>query len=371
MIYLDNAATTAPRREAIEAMWPYLTSGFGNPSSRHRVGAEAAAGLKAARKSVAESLGARASEIIFTSGGTEADNLAIKGMALANPRGKHIVTTRLEHAAVLESVDYLVRFHDFEVSFAEPDEFGRITPAALEAVLRPDTTLVSIHFANNEIGTIQPIRELASDVPFHTDAVQAAGWVDINVRELGIDALSLSGHKLGAPKGIGVLWVRGPVALEPVLHGGGQERGARSGTENVAGAVALATALRLSLHDDHLRTTQLRDKFVHTVLNSVPGARLTGHPTERVPGSASFVFEGVGGEAVLLELEERGIMCSSGSACDADSEDASPVLLAIGIPEDLARTAVRFTFSPSTTEEEASAAARAVVDTVAAVRGLG
>ncbi|MHA2788226.1 cysteine desulfurase family protein [Corynebacterium sp. S7] len=370
MIYLDNAATTAPRREAIEAMWPYLTSDFGNPSSQHRVGHAAAEGLKAARKSVAESLGARASEIIFTSGGTEADNLAIKGIALANPRGKHIVTTRLEHAAVLESVDYLVRFHGFEVSFAEPDEFGRITPAALQAVLREDTTLVSIHFANNEIGTIQPIRELVSGVPFHTDAVQAAG-LNLNVRELGVDALSLSGHKLGAPKGTGVLWVRGSVALEPVLHGGGQERGLRSGTENVAGAVALATALRLSLHDDHLRTTGLRDNFIRTVLTSVPGARLTGHPTERVPGSASFVFEGVGGEAVLLELEERGIMCSSGSACDADSEDASPVLLAIGIPEDLARTAVRFTFSPTTTEEDAETAARAVVDAVAAVRGLG
>ena len=372
MIYLDTAATGVPRREAIEAMLPYLTGQFGNPSSRHAAGRAAADALEAARKSVAESLNARSSEIVFTSGGTEADNLAIKGIALANPRGRHIVTTRLEHAAVLESVDYLVRHHDFEVSFAEPDHTGMITPEQLQKVLRADTTLVSIHFANNEIGTIQPIKRLAalSDVPFHTDAVQAAGWLDLDVRDLGVDALVLSGHKFGAPKGTGVLWVRGRVALEPVLHGGGHERGLRSGTENVAGAVALATALRASLHDDHTHTAGLRNHFVRTVLTEGAGARLTGHPESRVPGSASFVFDGVGGEAVLLELEERGVMCSSGSACDADSEDASPVLLAIGVPEDLARTAVRFSFSPSTTAAEADAAADAVIESVRTVRAL-
>lgn len=360
MIYLDNAATTAVRRETLEAMWPYLSTHFGNPSSPHSLGEAAAAGLTAARQAVAGVIGGRASQVIFTSGGTEADNLAIKGIALANPKGRHIITTALEHSAVLESIDYLVRFHDFEVTFLTPDKYGRVSPEELKAVSRPDTTLVSIHYANNEIGTIQPIRELAAatDAPFHTDAVQAAG---LPLADLGVDAISLSGHKIGAPKGSGVLWCRLP--LEPLIHGGGQERGRRSGTENVAGAVAFATALKTTLN----HTPPDLNDFIDTVL-SITGAHLTGHPTQRLPGHASFVFENTGGEAVLLELEQRGIICSPGSACG--SGEVPHVLLAIRLPEDLARTSVRFTFSPTNTAEDAETAARAVVESVAAVRSL-
>ncbi len=378
MIYLDNAATTAVRREALNAMWPYLTGNFGNPSSHHSVGEAAASGLNAARQAIAGVLGARASEVVFTSGGTEADNLAIKGMALGTPRGRHLITTRLEHSAVLESVDYLVRVHGFDVDFLTPNAHGMISPEQLRAVLRPDTTLVSIHYANNEIGTIQPIKELAAvareaNVPFHTDAVQAAGWLPLNVSELGVDAMSLSGHKVGAPKGIGALWTRSRFPLEPVLHGGGQERGRRSGTENVPGAVGFAaalTAITLELIDAFPRITSLREEFISTVLNSIDGAHLTGHPTMRLAGSASFVFHHTGGEAVLLELERRGIICSSGSACAAGSDDASPVLLGIGLSEELARTAVRFTFHPRTSTDEARLAAAAVVSAVANVRDL-
>lgn len=360
MIYLDNAATTGVRREALEAMWPYLTTHFGNPSSPHSVGEAAAAGLAAARRTVAGVVGGRATQVVFTSGGTEADNLAIKGIALANPRGRHIITTPLEHSAVLESVDYLVRFHDFEVTWLTPDAQGLISATELAAVSRPDTTLVSIHYANNEIGTIQPIRELAvaTDAPFHTDAVQAAG---LPLSNLGVDAISLSGHKIGAPKGSGALWCRLP--LEPVIHGGGQERGRRSGTENVAGAVAFATALTLARES----TPPDLDGFITTVL-TIDGAHLTGHPTQRLPGHASFVFENTGGEAVLLELEQRGIICSPGSACG--SGEVPHVLLAIGLSEDLARTSVRFTFSPTNTAADVEVAGKAVVEAVTAVRSL-
>ena len=360
MIYLDNAATTGVRREALEAMWPYLTTHFGNPSSPHSVGEAAAAGLAAARRAVAGVVGGRATQVIFTSGGTEADNLAIKGIALANPRGRHIITTPLEHSAVLESVDYLVRFHDFEVTWLTPDGQGMVSATELAKVSRPDTTLVSIHYANNEIGTIQPIRELAAatDAPFHTDAVQAAG---LPLSGLGVDAISLSGHKIGAPKGIGALWCRLP--LEPLIHGGGQERGRRSGTENVAGAVAFATALKLMPES----TPPDLSGFITTVL-TIDGAHLTGHPTQRLPGHASFVFENTGGEAVLLELEQRGIICSPGSACG--SGEVPHVLLAIGLSEDLARTSVRFTFSSTNTAADVSVAARAVLEAVTAVRSL-
>lgn len=361
MIYLDNAATTGVRREALEAMWPYLTSHFGNPSSPHGVGEAAAAGLEAARKVVARVVGGRASQVIFTSGGTEADNLAIKGIALANPRGRHIITTPLEHSAVLESIDYLVRFHDFEVSYLTPDEYGLVSPAELAQLTRPDTTLVSIHYANNEIGTVQPIRELAAatTAPVHTDAVQAAG---LPLADLGVDAISLSGHKVGAPKGIGALWCRLPV--EPVIHGGGQERGRRSGTENVAGAVAFAAALNASLVDAPPNLTD----FITEVL-TIDGAHLTGHPTRRLPGHASFVFDHTAGETVLLELEQRGIICSPGSACG--SGEVPHVLLAIGLPEELARTSVRFTFSPVNTPDEVDTATHAVVEAVSAVRAIG
>ncbi|MET1042690.1 MAG: cysteine desulfurase family protein [Microbacteriaceae bacterium] len=377
-LYLDHAATAPVRREVLEAMWPYLTGEFGNPSSHHEVGEAAARALQSARDEVAELLRCRPGEVIFTSGGTEADNLAIKGIALGNPRGRHLVTTAIEHPAVLESASYLARRHGFEVTLVGVDRFGTVRPADVATALRADTSLVSVMTANNEVGTVQPISEIAAlardrGIPSHTDAVQAAGWLDVSLPVLGVDAISLAGHKLGAPKGTGVLAVRGSLPLEPLLHGGGQERGKRSGTENVAGAVGFATALRLS-EQDRLRHTAavsaIRDSFSARVLELVPGARLTGHPEHRLPGTASFVFPGTSGEAVLLELEGRGIVCSSGSACAAGSDDASPVLLAMGVPAEVAQTAVRFSFDASAAPDRLLAAADAVRDAVGAVQQL-
>ena len=383
MIFLDAAATTPVRREVLEAMWPYLTGEFGNPSSHHTLGESAARALADARASVAAALGCRPGEVTFTSGGTEADNLAVKGIALArqaaDPAVNRVVISAVEHPAVEESARYLERFHGFSVDVVPVDSYGQVTPKSLGDVLRPETALVSVMYANNEVGTVQPITELAAlarerGIPFHTDAVQAAGWLALDTKALGVDALSISGHKLGAPKGCGVLYVRSRTRMEPLIHGGGQERGRRSGTENVAGAVGLATALALSQarqQDQQARVTALRDNFVSTVLSAVPGAVLTGHPTDRLPSVASFCFPGTSGESVLLELERQGVVCSSGSACAAGSDAPSPVLTALGIPAEVAQTAVRFSFDSSVTAEALSAAAAAVGSAVTSVRALG
>ena len=383
MIYLDAAATTPVRREVLEAMWPYLTGDFGNASSHHELGARAHEALEGARAEVAGVLGCRPSEVAFTSGGTEADNLAVKGIALArraaDPRRTRIAVSAIEHPAVLESARSLARLHGFAVDVVPVDAQGRVSPAALAAVVGPETAVASVMYANNEVGTVQPVAELAAAaraarVPFHTDAVQAAGWLPLGVGALGVDALSISGHKLGAPKGVGALFISGRTVVEPLIDGGGQERGLRSGTENVAGAVALATALRLAESE---RTTAaerlalLRDRFIGRVLASVPDAVLTGHPTERLPGSASFCFPRVSGESVLLELERRGVVCSSGSACAAGSSDPSHVLVALGLEPAVAQTAVRFTLPGTVTAEELDAAATAVVEAHDAVAGLG
>ncbi|MBD8516089.1 cysteine desulfurase family protein [Plantibacter sp. CFBP 8804] len=379
MLYLDNAATTPVRPEVLEAMWPYLTSTFGNPSSHHTVGEAAAGALRDARRRVATVLGVRPGDVVFTSGGTEADNLAVKGITLAAlDRGRHVVTSPIEHEAVAASVAYLTRFHGVEATVLPADGTGLVDPAELAAALRPDTVLVSVMAANNEIGTVQDLSALgavirAAGVPFHTDAVQAAGWLPLGLDRLGVDALSLAGHKLGAPKGVGLLAVRGSLPLEPLLHGGGQERGRRSGTEQVAAAVGLATALELAERDRVEavdRVSGLRDAFIARVLTEVPRARLTGHPERRLPGIASFVFPGTSGEAVLLELERRGVISSSGSACAAGSDEPSPVLLSIGIAPEVAQTAVRFSWTAAVTAAELDRTASAVVASVEAVAGL-
>jgi cysteine desulfurase len=380
VLYLDNAATTPVRREVIDAMWPYLTNTFGNPSSHHTVGEAAAAGLDDARRRIATVLGTRPGDIVFTSGGTEADNLAVKGLTLGSiTRGRHVVTSAVEHEAVVESFAYLRRLHDVEVTTLPVDRTGRVDADEFAAALRPDTVLASVMAANNEIGTVQDLAALgaiarAARVPLHTDAVQAAGWLPLGLDRLGVDALSLSGHKLGAPKGIGLLAVRGALPLEPLVHGGGQERGRRSGTENVAAAVGLATAVELA-EQERLgateRVTRLRDAFIARVLQQVPGARLTGHPEHRLPGIASFVFPGTSGEAVLLELERRGVVSSSGSACAAGSDEPSAVLLAIGVEPAVAQTAVRFSCTTAVTARELDDAASAVVAAVAALASLG
>jgi cysteine desulfurase len=286
MLYLDNAATTAVRPEVLEAMTPFLTRWFGNPSSHHTVGEAAADALDGARARVARVLGLRAGDIVFTSGGTEANNLAVKGIALAamQQRGaQHVVTTPIEHESVLESTDYLARLHGFEVTHLPVDAQGRITPAAVAGAVREDTALVSLGYANNEVGTVQDAAALVAaaherNTPVHLDGVQAAGWLTLSAADLGFDAISLAGHKLGAPKGTGVLGVRGRIPLEPLLHGGGQERGRRSGTEDVAGAVGLATALELAERERveaSARVTLIRDRFIARVLASVPAATLT------------------------------------------------------------------------------------------------
>jgi cysteine desulfurase len=391
VVYLDRAATAPVRREVLEAMWPYLTGVFGNPSSTHDAGAQAARGLADARATVAAALGCRPGEVVFTAGGTEADNTAVKGIALgpaglatserarAAGREPRIVTSPIEHEAVLESIDYLVRHHGFVLDLVSVDQDGRVDPASLAAVLSEDTVLVSIAHADNEIGTVQDIPALAAiaaaaGVPFHTDAVQSAPWLPVGLDTLGVDALSVSGHKLGAPKGVGALAVRSRVRLEPLLHGGGQERGSRSGTENVAGAVALATAFAphgASRDTAAAAATASRDIVIDGVLDRVPGAVLTGSRDHRLPGHASFCFPGANGETVLLELEERGIVSSSGSACAAGSTDASHVLLALGLPDEVARTSVRFTFDETLSPAAAAQVVDAVVDAVGAVRALG
>jgi len=378
VFYLDRAATTPVRREVLEAMWPYLTGTFGNPSSPHGVGNAAAVGLADARATVAAVLGCRPGEVVFTTGGTEGANTAVKGIALAAPRGRHVVTSAIEHEAVLESCRYLGRHHGFDVTIVPVDHEGVVDPAALEAALRPDTTLVSIAHADNEIGTVQDVPTLAAvahrvGARFHTDAVQSAPWLPVGLDALGVDAVSLSGHKLGAPKGTGVLAVRSGVPLEPLLHGGGQERGRRSGTEDVAGAVAVATASALAAADRETAAaaaTVTRDALIDGVLAAVPGAFVTGSRTARLPGHASFCFPGVHGETVLLELERRDVVSSSGSACAAGSTEASHVLTALGLSEETARTAVRLTFDATLAGEDVPVVVRSVADAVAAVRAL-
>lgn len=379
MFYLDRAATTPVRREVLEAMWPYLTGVFGNPSSTHGVGDDAARGLAAARATVAGVLACRPAEVVFTTGGTEGANTAIKGIALAAPRGRHVVTSAIEHEAVLESCAYLARFHGFEVTVLPVASDGLVDPSVLRAALRPDTTLVSIAHADNEVGTVQDVSALAAvahtvGARFHTDAVQSAPWLPVGLEVLGVDALSLSGHKLGAPKGTGVLLVRSGVPVEPLLHGGGQERGRRSGTEDVAGAVAVATALGLvssGVAAASATATTVRDAVLDGVLAAVPGAFVTGSREHRLPGHASFCFPGVNGETVLLELEERDVVSSSGSACAAGSTEASHVLTALGIPDEVARTALRLTFDGSLGVEDVPVVVGAVADAVATVRALG
>ncbi|MDL9980829.1 cysteine desulfurase family protein [Microbacterium candidum] len=377
MLYLDNAATTAVRPEVVEAMLPYLTRSFGNPSSHHTVGEEAARALSDARARIARIVGMRAGDIVFTSGGTEANNLAVKGIAIAatvNRGARHVVTTPIEHESILESVAYLERVHGFEVTMLPVSSEGRVSPDDLADALSDDTALVAVGYANNEIGTIQDAPALARVVrerriPLHLDAVQAAGWIPLAGTDA--DSLAIAGHKVGAPKGTGVLAVRGRIPIEPLLHGGGQERGRRSGTEDVAGAVGLATALELAeaeRAEDAAAVGAICRSFISRVLTLVPSARLTGDLERRLPGTASFTFAGTSGEAVLLELERRGVVSSSGSACAAGSDEPSHVLVALGIAPEIAQTAVRFTL-PHGLRRPLDAVADAVAASVAAVGG--
>ena len=377
-LYLDHAATSPVRPEVWAAMQPYMTVVYGNPSSHHTAGEAAASALDDARARVARVLGMRVGDVVFTAGGTEANNLAIKGIVLAGLEHgrRHVITSPIEHESVLESAEYLRRFHGVEVTHVAVDAAGRVGADSLAAAIRDDTALVTLGHANNEMGTVQDAAALATvahgaGVPLHLDAVQSAGW--LSLAGLGADAISIAGHKLGAPKGIGALAIRGRVPLEPLLHGGGQERGRRSGTENVAGAVALATALELAEGERvgvAARVGTLCARFIAGVLSALPQAALTGDPVRRLPGTASFTFAGTSGEAVLLELERRGVISSSGSACAAGSDEPSHVLLACGIPPEIAQTSVRFTFGRESLPEDAPERLAALVaDAVRAISG--
>lgn len=363
-IYLDHAATTPLDPAVLAAMTPFFSVAFYNPSSSYGPAKTNHKTLETARATCAAILGAQPGEIIFTSGGSESDNLALKGVlegweVFGKPR-RHIITTPVEHHAILHPVQRLAE-QGYEVTYLPVDAAGRVDPQDLEAAIRPDTALVSIIAANNEIGTIQPLAELGEitrrhKVPFHTDGVQAAGMLELNLAELKVDLFSLSAHKFYGPRGVGLLYVRRGIPFAPQILGGEQERNRRAGTENLPGIIGLATALKLA-YQDHAATAArlawLRDRLISGVLEHVPGAILTGAAgPDRLPNHASFCFEGVFGETILLELEQAGILCSSGSACAAGSNEPSHVLLALGFDEDLARTAVRFTLGRETTPAE-------------------
>ncbi len=364
-VYLDNAATTPVDPRVFEAMRPYWLDDWGNPSSVYAVGRRARRALDDARDRIAQVLNCRANEIVFTGCGSESDNLAIKGVALAQSeqRGwRHLVTSRVEHHAVLHACEWLSQHLGFEVTYLEVDELGRVEPARVAEAVRDDTALVSIMYANNEIGTIEPIAEIAQAVKarnsatvFHTDAVQAGGLMPLDVQALAVDMLALSGHKFYAPKGVGLSFVRRGTPLVHLMSGGGQERGIRAGTENVPYIVGMTTALELAYSEYEQRVAHvsgLRDRVVAGVLGGIPGARLTGHPTERMPNSASFTIEGADGESMLLNLDQEGIFASSGSACTSGTLEISHVLKAVHLPEEQARGSLRLTTGVRTTDAD-------------------
>jgi cysteine desulfurase len=375
-IYLDHAATTPVRREVLDAMLPFLTESFGNPSSAHAFGRKARAALDEAHDRVAVSLGVDAREIVFTSGGTEANNLALKGAAWAGKaRGHRIVTSAVEHHAVGHALRYLEKF-GFEIVELPVDRYGRVDPDELDAAITDRTIIVSVMFANNEVGTIQPIPEIArrvrthKGVLFHVDAVQAAPYLDLRVRELDIDLLSLSAHKFEGPKGIGVLFVKHGTHILAQEHGGTQERHRRAGTENVAGAVGLATAYERSTAErapTGRRLRQLRERLAKAVL-AVPATELTGHPQERLPGLLSIIVRGTDGTAVALSLDLEGIAASVGSACTTGSTEVSHVLSAMGYPDDEARGSLRLSLGRTTTDDEVATAVEVVPRVVASMQ---
>ena len=377
-IYLDNAATTQMRPEALEAMMPHLTEAYGNASSIYPLGEEAAATLAEARRTVAQAINADDREVHFTSGGSESDNWALIATAEAyESKGRHIVTSAIEHHAILHTAEYLEK-RGFEVTYVPVDENGTVSSAALEAAMRPDTILVSIMFANNEIGTVEPIAELAKIAHdhgslFHTDAVQAFGHLPIDVKEMGIDLLSASAHKIYGPKGTGLLYMRKGVRSKAFIHGGQQERGLRAGTENVAGIVGFAKATELALAEqaeEAARLGELRDYAIERIEREIPHSRLNGHRRERLPNNVNFSFEFIEGEGMLLQLAFKGVSASSGSACTSGSLDPSHVLLAIGLPHEIAHGSLRLTLGRDTTREDVDYTIDALKGTIENLRAM-
>ena len=359
-VYLDNAATTKPRQEVLERILPFLGENYGNPSSIYSIARDAKAALDKARGKVATAINAHPEEIIFTGSGTEADNTAIKGVAYANAKkGNHIITSQIEHHAVLDSVKRLEK-RGFEATFLPVDSYGIVDPADVEAAIKANTVLISIMHANNEVGTVQPIEDIAKiakehGVLLHVDAVQTTGHIPVDVRALGVDLLSLSGHKFKGPKGVGALWARKGIKLERIIDGGAQEGNRRAGTENVAGIVGLAVALELAvteMEQEMARLSKLRDYLIEGVMERIPYVRLNGHPTKRLPGNASFCFEFIEGESLLLSLDKMGICGSSGSACTSGSLEPSHVLLAMGLPHEIAHGSLRLSLGHETTVQD-------------------
>ncbi|MBB2182329.1 cysteine desulfurase NifS [Lachnospiraceae bacterium MD1] len=359
-IYLDNAATTKTRPEVVEAMLPYFTELYGNPSSVYEFANQNKKAVDEARKIIANALGADISEIYFTAGGSESDNWALKAAVDAYAdKGNHIITSKIEHHAILHTCEYLEK-HGVEVTYVDVDENGIIKLDQLEKAIRPTTILISVMFANNEIGTIQPIKEIGEiakkhKIPFHTDAVQAFGHLDINVNDLGIDMLSASAHKLNGPKGIGFLYIRKGIKIRSLIHGGGQERQRRAGTENVPGIVGFGKAVELAMATMKERTEKeikLRNLLMKRVLEEVPFVRVNGDKVKRLPNNVNFSFQFIEGESLLIMLDMNRICASSGSACTSGSLDPSHVLLAIGLPHEIAHGSLRLTLSEENTEEE-------------------
>ncbi|MGQ9784953.1 MAG: cysteine desulfurase family protein [Anaerolineae bacterium] len=379
VIYLDHSASTPVDARVLEAMMPFFSEHYGNPSGIHSQARASAHALDQARMEVAEVLGCKPKEIVFTSCGTESDNLAIRGVAFAAAqagKGRHIVTSACEHHAVTHTIAQLCEYFGFQQTVVPVDRWGIVDPADVKRAIRPDTVLISIIYANNEVGTIQPlaeIGEIARDhgIPLHTDAVQAGGYLDLNVERLQVDLLSLSGHKFYAPKGVGVLFVREGAALLPQQTGGGHESGRRAGTENVPYIIGLAKALKLAQDMraiENERLTQLRDRLIQGIQAAIPNAQLTGHPAQRLPHHASFVIPEVEANALLMHLDLAGICAASGSACNTGASEPSDVLLAMGLPPRLALGALRLTLGRSTTAEDIEtvlAVLPAVVDRVA------
>ena len=358
--YMDHSATTYVRKEVVEAMAPYHTEHFGNPSSIYSIARESKKAIDTARAQVAKALGAEPDEIYFTSGGSESDNWAIKGIASANIRkGSHIITSKIEHHAVLHTCEYLEK-QGFTVTYLPVDKSGLVDPAELEKAITDKTILISIMYANNEIGTIEPIAELGAiarnhKIPFHTDAVQAIGNVPIDVKAQNIDLLSLSAHKFYGPKGVGVLYIRKGIKIDNLIHGGGQERRHRAGTENIAGIVGLGKAIELATADieGHNRKIRaLRDRLMSGILATIPHARLNGHPENRLPGNINISFEFVEGESILLWLDDEGICASTGSACTSGSLEPSHVLLATGLPVEISHGSLRLTLGNVNTDAD-------------------
>jgi cysteine desulfurase len=358
IIYMDHAATTSVKPEVVDAMIPYFTQHFGNPSSIYGIARYSKKAVETARGQTAKALGADPDEIYFTSGGSESDNWAIKGIALANrKRGNHIITTQIEHHAVLHTCQFLEK-DGFDVTYLPVDQYGLVDPSELEKAITEKTILVSVMYANNEIGTIEPISELAAiarkrKVYFHTDAVQAIGNIPIDVKAQNIDLLSLSAHKFYGPKGVGALYIKKGVRIENLIHGGGQERRRRAGTENIAGIVGLGKAIEMTTADipgHNAKIRSMRDRLISGVMENIPNARLNGHPEKRLPGNFNASFEFIEGESILLWLDDEGICGSTGSACTSGSLEPSHVLLATGLPPEISHGSLRLTLGDANAE---------------------